>query len=96
MYPSLRLLSSRLISSILVAFAMAALTRSASSFDMSLPLGIDALGSDGSSDIWAGFVEVVVTVVDSVSANAVRRPSGVRNVCFPTDLSCKWGRIRIE
>lgn len=71
----------------LVAFAIAALTRSASSFDINLPAFAIAAAGRGSSVVRAVFVVLVDTVVDKVSANAVSRLSGVRNDCFPRDLS---------
>lgn len=81
MYPSLRLLSSLLISSTDVAFAMACLTLSASSFDINRPaLTVDAAGR-GSSVVTAT-LDCVDTVVDIVDAKAVGRPSAVRNNDF--------------
>jgi len=79
MYPSLRLLSNLLISSTDVAFAIACLTFSASSFDISRPaLTVDAAGR-GSSVVTAALEECVETVVDIVVARAVGRHSAVRN-----------------
>jgi len=77
-YPSLRLLSNLLISSTDVAFAMACLTFSASSFDISRPAFAEGTASLGSSVVTAAF-EWVDTVVDIVVARAVGRPSAVRN-----------------
>lgn len=53
--PSFKLLSSLLISSIDVAFAMASLTRCASSFDMSLPAFPGATMGFGSSVVTGAF-----------------------------------------
>lgn len=78
-YPSFKLLSSLLISSIEVALAMACLTLSASSFDMSRP-ALPATGSGlGSSTVIATFVLCFETVVDIVVVSAVGKPSAVRN-----------------
>lgn len=82
-YPSLRLLSSLLISSIEVAFAIACLTLSASSFDINRP-ALPASGTGlGSSIVIATFVLCFETVVDIVVASAVGRPSAVRNSDLP-------------
>lgn len=82
-YPSLRLLSSLLISSIEVAFAIACLTLSASSFDINRP-AFPASGTGlGSSIVMATLVPCFETVVDIVVASAVGRPSAVRNSDLP-------------
>ena len=82
-YPSLRLLSSLLISSIEVAFAIACLTLSASSFDINRP-ALPASGTGlGSSIVMATFVLCFETVEDIVVASAVGRPSAVRNSDLP-------------
>ena len=77
-YPSLRFLSNLLISSTDVALAMACFTFSASSFDISRPAFAEGTASLGSSVVTVVF-ECVDTVVDIVVANAVGRPSAVRN-----------------
>jgi len=77
-YPSLKRLSSVLISSMVVAFAIAALTFSTSSFDIKRPaFTVDAAGLG--SSIVVVLVDCFETVVDSVVANAVGRLSAVRN-----------------
>lgn len=63
MYPSLRLLSSFLISSIDVALAIAALTFSASSLDINRPAFPVGAAGRGSSVVMATFEEWVDTVV---------------------------------
>ncbi len=84
MYPSLRLLSSFRISSTLEAFAMAALTFSASSFDISRPALIVGAACRGSSIINAALVACVFeTVVEMVVASAVGRFSAVTNNVLP-------------
>jgi hypothetical protein len=77
-YPSLKLLSNLLTSSTDVAFAIACLTFSASSFDMSRPALAVGAASLGSSVVTAVF-ECVDTVVEIVTARAVGRSSAVRN-----------------
>jgi hypothetical protein len=76
--PSLRLRSSRLISSIDVADAIAARTLSASSFDMSRPAFAAADGARGSSVDTICFGACEETVVESVVPSALSRPSSVR------------------
>lgn len=83
MYPSLRLLSSFLTSSIEVAFAIACLTRSASSFVIRRPAFPAGNVGLGSSMVMAAFASFLETVVDIVVARAVNRPSGVRNTDLP-------------
>lgn len=79
MYPSLRLLSNFLTSSIDVALAIAALTFSWSSLDIRRP-AFPAKGAGlGSSVVSATLVDCVDTVVDIVVASAVGRFSAVRN-----------------
>lgn len=87
MYPSLKLLSSLLISSIEVAFAMACLTFSASSFDISRPAFPDSAAGLGSSMVTAAFAPCFDTVVDIVVARAFGKPSAVRNKDFPASRS---------
>ena len=90
-YPSFKLLSNLLISSIEVAFAIACLTRSASSFDISRP-AFPTSGCDlGSSIVIAIFVPCFETVVDIVVASAVGRPSAVRNSDRP---ACRSYTVR--
>jgi len=76
-YPSLRLLSNLLISSTDVAFVIACLTLSASSFDISRPALVVDRAILGSSVVTA-VLECVDTVVDIVVARAVGRSSAVR------------------
>lgn len=66
--PSLRLLSNRLISSTDVALAIAALTFSTSSFDISRPALPGAAAGRGSSVV-TGALAWLDTVVESVVAN---------------------------
>jgi len=82
MYPSLRLRSRRLTSSIDVALAMAALTFSASSFDIKRPAFPISGAAFGSSLVIAALEDCVDTVVDNVVARAVGRFSAVRNRAF--------------
>lgn len=78
-----------LISSTLVAFAMAAFTLSASSLDISLPaLKLDAARRGSSVVTAAAFVDCVETVDDIESARAVGNFSAVRNKDFAASLSC--------
>ena len=84
--PSFKLLSSRLISSTEVAFAIASFTRCASSFDMRRPALPGVTTGLGSSVVTA-FLVCVETVVDNVVASCVGRLSAVRNNVFPACLS---------
>ena len=82
MYPSLRLLSNLLISSIVVAFAIACFTLSASSLVINRPAFPTGRVALGSSMVMAVLVPCLETVVDIVVARALSWPSAVRN----TDL----------
>jgi hypothetical protein len=86
-YPSLRLLSNFLISSTDVAFAIACLTFSASSFDISRPALVGGAANLGSSVVTA-VLDCVDTVVDIVVARAVGRSSAVRNSDLAARRSC--------
>lgn len=83
-YPSRRLLSNLLTSSIDFAFWMACLTFSWSSCDIKRPAFIVVGASFGSSNVRTVLVECLETVSDIVVASAVGRPSAVRN----SDLAC--------
>lgn len=91
--PSLRLLSSSLISSALEAFAIAALIRALSSGVISLP-ALPAVVKEeparGSSSVaaTAALAAFVVTVVASCVARAVSSKSGVRNRLLAACRSC--------
>lgn len=86
--PSFKLLSNLLISSTDVAFAIAAFTFSASSFDIKRPALPGATTGLGSSVATACFDECVDTVVESVVASCVGRLSAVRNRLFAVCRSC--------
>jgi len=65
-----------------VAFAIAALTLSASSLDMRRPALKDGAARRGSSVVTADFEDCVETVVDIVVARAVGKFSAVMNSDF--------------
>lgn len=88
MKPSFKLLSSLLISSADVAFAMASRTRCASSFDIKRPALPGATTGLGSSVVTAAFV-CADTVDDMVVASCVGRLSAVRKSVFPDCRSCE-------
>lgn len=76
-YPSLRARSSLLTSSIDVAFAMAALTLSCSSFESNLP-ALPGMGALGSSIVNDGFPARVDTLEMMLVASAFSFPSAVK------------------
>jgi hypothetical protein len=84
--------SSLLISSTDFAFAMAALTRACSSFDMrrpALPVAGAALGSSVVTAALEAAEEIVSAIL---SANAFGRPSAVVKSAFAACLSCESAR----
>jgi len=94
-YPSLKLRSRRLTSSIDVALAIAALTFSASSFDIKRPALPISGASFGSSVVTRPFDDCVDTVVDRVVARAVGRFSAVTKSAFAACRSWRGGRVYI-
>lgn len=66
-----------------MALAIAALTLSWSSFDIKRPALPEGSAGFGSSDVNSTFEECTVTVVCSVVASAVGRPSGVTKSALP-------------
>ena len=86
MNPSFSMRSNRLISSTDVARAIASLTLSASSLDMSRPAFPCSAGF-GSSLLTGGFDECVETVCEIVVASCVGRLSAVRKSAFAACLS---------
>lgn len=89
--PSFKLLSSFLISSIELAFAMASFTLSASSFDIRRPAFPGTATGRGSSVDTTCF-EVCVAEVDIEVASAFIRPSAVRKSFLEASRSCHFRR----
>lgn len=95
-YPSLKLRSRRLTSSIDVALAIAALTFSASSFDIKRPAFPMSGVIFGSSVVMTALDDCVDTVVDNVVARAVGRFSAVTNSAFPACRSWRGPGLQLR